>query len=217
MICFRPLKTRFEEFYTQVNSQGRCLYVTSFSMHLSTLEVNSIIALRFTFDFSTFLSWSESIQHGLRLYGRFIEPHLYEIPASIVIDAASQSTIQAHAILGLRLVQMIYRHLSIKDARETLYTHKKRVNDALSGWHSTLSEAEMSNIMPILHYDHDVFESTPGGASTTAADHSISPATAGTPSTPTGTSTKGSSKGSSSKGTSKSKGGSIDEGDESNE
>jgi hypothetical protein len=216
IICFRPLKSRFDEFYTHVSSQGRCLYVTPYAMHLSTLEVASIIALRFRYDFSTFRDWSNGLEYGLRLYGRFLQPDIYEVPSSMVIDAATQSTIQAYAILGLRLLQIIYRHCSKEEARETLYCHQERVTNALPDWEYNLSEAQLSNLQLILSYDQEVFESTPGGSSTTPADHYTSPATAGSPSTPTGTSTKGSSKGSS-KGTSKSKDTSIDEGDESNE
>ena len=228
---------RFREYYVQNGSKGRCLYVNAYPMdvyveelkgrcrYLNTSpmqfyeeELSTLISIGFGFDFSVFLKYS--ISQGLRLYGRLVDPILYSVPFSMIYDSSTQSTIQAYAILGLWLLKAIYANFSTKQAREILYEHQERVQDALFYWESTLSEDTqsdmyISNLQPILTYEENAFESSMGAASTTAADFSNSP---GSLPPPTGTSTQGSSKGSSSsKGTSKSKHTSTEKGDKSRE
>ena len=225
MLSWRPSMRRFREFYVQNGSKGRCLYVNTSPMQFYEEELSTLISIGFGFDFSVFLKYS--ISQGLRLYGRFVDPNLYSVPFSMIYDSSTQSTIQAYAILGLWLLKAIYANFSTKQAREILYEHQERVQDALFYWESTLSEDTksdkyLSNLQPILTYEEDAFESSMGAASTTAADFSHSsgslpPPIGGLP-PPTGTSASGSSKGSSSsKGTSKGKRSSTEKGGKSNE
>ena len=189
-------------------------------MQFYTGELSTLISTGFDFDFSVFLKYS--IPQGLRLYGRFVDPLLYSVPFSMIYDSSTQSTIQAYAILGLWLLKAIYANFSTKQAREILYEHQERVQDALFHWESTLSETNVSNLQPILTYEEEAFESSLGAASTTAADFSHSPGSLPPPigslPRPTGTSTPGSSKGSSSsKGTFKGKHTSTEKGVKSGE
>ena len=119
----------------------------------------------------------------------------------MVIDAVRRSTLQGYAILGSKLIELIYAQESSRKAKKILRQHQERVVNALSRWQEPLSEEHISNIHHVLTYDEDACVYDPTASSTTVTDHVIS-----TPAASKGS--KGSSKGTS---TSKGKSSGIDE------
>ena len=169
LLVWRPMKNTFREFYTQSTVKGTCLYVNSAPYQFHEGELSTLIVLEFVYDFSSFLTWGLPKNSMLRVFGRFVDP-TFNIPASMIIGSAEQSTIQAYALLGSALINLIYREAESKEkAIKQVYFHQERVLSALPHWEEGLSSEQLSNLQSILSFDDSTYD--PAASSTTPADH----------------------------------------------
>jgi hypothetical protein len=169
LLVWRPMKKTFREFYTKSTEKGTCIYVDSAPYQFHECELSTLIVLEFVYDFSNFLTWGLPKNSMLRVFGRFVDP-TFDIPASMIIGSAEQSTIQAYALLGSALINLVYREAESKEkAIEKIYFHQERVLSALPHWQEDLSSDQLSKLQSILSFDDTIYD--PSASSTTPADY----------------------------------------------
>ena len=93
LLSWRPRRFYFRNFYAQNAPEGHCLYVNRAPYKMSQSETYILACLQFRFNFGSMLEWGLPNDSMIRLFGRFFESLVYDIPLSMLINAISQSTI----------------------------------------------------------------------------------------------------------------------------